>query len=46
MAVRNCHVDSTTTEGVGLSTSTGFLMGVALGAVVVVVGWVIYLVGR
>jgi len=38
-------VDSTTTEGVGLSTS-GFLIGVALGALVAVVGWLVYRRGR
>ena len=39
---RNCQVDSTTTEGVGLSTSAGFLMGVVLGALLAVIGWLIY----
>ena len=38
-------VDSTTTEGVGLRTS-GFLIGVALGALVAVVGWLVYRRGR
>jgi len=44
--VRNCQVDSTTTEGVGLSTSAGFLTGVVLGLLVAVVGWLIYRAGR
>jgi hypothetical protein len=42
----NCQVDSTTTEGVGLSTSGGFLIGVGLGALIGVVGWLIYRAGR